>query len=267
MPASVALKTLRDYRRSLVWWSLGIVGFVALYAAIYPTVQDLPDIDELLDSYPEALRAFIGATDGLDFSSPEGYLQTEAFSFLLPLLLLVFGIGAGAGAIAGEEERGTIELLLGAPVRRRRIVVEKALALGAATAGLGLVLWLSLWLGALAAGMEISALDLAAGSVSVVLLGLAFTMLALLVGAATGSRALALALPAALALAAYVLDSMAAIVEELEAVQPLSPFYLYRAGEPLRNGLDPVHALALLGLAVVFALLAAPAFERRDARL
>jgi ABC-2 type transport system permease protein len=266
MLRSVALKTLRDYRRSLAWWALGIVGFIALYAAIYPTVQDLPDIQELFDSYPEALRAFFGGTESLDISTPEGYLQTEAFSFLLPLIFLIFGIGAGAGAIAGEEERGTMELLLGTPVSRQRVVLEKVAALAAATVGLGVVLWLALWLGALASGMEISAGRLGAATVSVALLGLVFTMLALLAGALTGSRGLAIAAASALALAAYVVDSLAALVDELEAVQPLSPFYLYREGQPLAHGLDPVHALALLGLAAAFAVLAAPSFARRDAR-
>lgn len=264
---SVALKTLRDYRRSLVWWALGIVGFVALYVAIYPTVRDLPDIDELLDSYPEALRAFIGASSGLDFSSPQGYLQTEAFSFLLPLLLLLFGIGAGANAIAGEEERGTIELLLGAPLRRERLVLEKLAAVCSAVVLLGIVTWAALWLGALAVGMDIAAAKLAAATTSLVLLALVFTTLALLIGAATGSKGLAVAVASGLALAAYVLDSLANLVEQLEPLQPLSPFYLYRAAEPLRHGLDPVHALALAGLSLAFAALAPAAFGRRDARL
>jgi ABC-2 type transport system permease protein len=267
MLRSVALKTLHDYRRSLVWWALGVAAFVALYAAIYPTVRDMPDIDELLDSYPEALRAFIGASTDLDFSSPEGYLQTEAFSFLLPLLFLIFGIGAGAAAIAGEEERGTMELLLAQPVSRRRVVLEKVAAITGAVALLAAVLWLALWLGALAAGMEISAGRLAAATVSLLLLALVFTMLTLLLGAATGNRVLAIGTSAALALLAYVVDSLAVLVDALETVQPLSPFYLYRSAEPLRDGLDPVHALVLLALAAACAALAAPAFDRRDARL
>jgi ABC-2 type transport system permease protein len=267
MLRSVALKTLHDYRRSLAWWGLGVVAFIALYAAIYPTVQDLPDVQELFDSYPEALRAFFGGAESIDLSTPEGYLQTEAFSFLLPLIFLIFGIGAGAGAIAGEEDRGTMELLLGTPLSRRRLVLEKAAALAGAIVVLGAILWLSLWLGALASGMEISAGRLGAATVAVVLLALAFTMLAILVGAATGSRGLAIALPAGLALAAYVLDSLAALVDELEPLQPLSPFYLYREGEPLAHGLDPVHALVLASLAAAFALLSVPAFQRRDLRL
>jgi ABC-2 type transport system permease protein len=267
MLRSVALKTLWDYRRSLVWWGLGIVALIALYGAIYPTVRDLPDIDELLEGYPDALKAFIGASDGLDFSSAEGYLQTEAFSFMLPLLFLFFGIGAGAAAIAGEEERGTMELLLATPLPRRRLLLEKAAAVSVALVGLATVTWLALWLAALAFGLEISAGRLLAATVSLLLLGLVFTMLTLLAGAATGSRGLAIATGAGLALAAYVLDSLAALVEELEAVQPLSPFYLYDAAQPLRDGLDPAHAAALLALSLVLAALAAPAFARRDARL
>lgn len=265
MLSSVLAKTVRDYRRSLGWWSLGIAGVVALYAAIYPTVRDAPGIDTLLESYPEALRAFVGGE--LDLSSPAGYLQTEAFSFLLPLLFLIFGIGAGAAAIAGEEERGTMELLLVAPLPRRRIVLEKLAAVWTAVLLLGGVAWLSLWAGALAVGMDISAGLLAAATVSLVLLALVYSSLTLLLGALTGNRGLALGLGATLALAAYVLDSLGLLVQRLEGLQPLSPFFYYRDAVPLRNGLDPVHVLVLLALALAFAALAAPAFEQRDARL
>lgn len=267
MLSSVLAKTLRDYRRSLGWWSLGIAGVVALYAAIYPTVRDAPGIDQLLESYPDALKAFIGGTDQLDLSSPAGYLQSEAFSFLLPLLFLIFGIGAGAAAIAGEEERGTMELLLAAPVRRSKIVLEKLVAVSGAVVLLGAVTWLALWLGAVVVGMDISAGRLAAATISLVLLALVYTALTLLVGAATGNRGLAIGIGATAALAAYVLDSLAVLVDALEPAQPLSPYYYFRAAAPLRNGLDPVDALVLLALALGFGALALLAFERRDARL
>jgi ABC-2 type transport system permease protein len=267
MLSSVLGKTLRDYGRSLGWWSLGIAGVVALYAAIYPTVRDAPGIDQLLEAYPDALKAFIGGTDQLDLSSPAGYLQTEAFSFLLPLLFLIFGVGAGAAAIAGEEERGTMEVLLAAPIRRRRIVLEKLGAVSGAVVLLGAVTWLALWLGAVAVGMDISVGRLGSATISLVLLALVYTALTLLVGAATGNRGLAIGIGATAALGAYVLDSLALLVDALEPAQPFSPYYYYRAAVPLRNGLDPVDALVLLALATVFGALALIAFERRDARL
>ncbi len=42
---------------------------------------------------------------------------------LAPLALAFFPILASAGAIAGAEERGTIDVLLGNPIRRWHLVV------------------------------------------------------------------------------------------------------------------------------------------------
>jgi ABC-2 type transport system permease protein len=177
------------------------------------------------------------------------------------------GIAAGSAAIAGEEEAGTLELLLATPLTRRRLVLEKLGALVAELVALALVLWLSLWLSALAADMDISAGRLAAATLSLLLFSAVVAAFALLVGAATGRRGLAVAASAALALAAYVIHSLAALVDVLEVPQRLSPYYYYVGSDPLARGLDPWHALVLLALAVVVATLAVPAFERRDVRV
>ena len=62
----------------------------------------------------------------VDYTTPEGYLQSELFSFLAPILLIVYTIGAGARAIAGEEEAGSLDLLLSTcRSRRRRVLVRQ----------------------------------------------------------------------------------------------------------------------------------------------
>src|SRR6478672_10239540 len=157
MLRNVALKSLRDIRRGFLWWSLGLIGFVALIVSVYPTVHSNPSLNKLAQDYPEALQAFIAFGGTVDYSSAAGYLGIELFSLMVPLLLLVAAIGTGAGTIAGEEERGTLELLLANSVSRTRVVLEKTVALVAEIAGLGLVLWLALWVGALLANMDISA--------------------------------------------------------------------------------------------------------------
>ena len=88
-----------------------------------------PALDKLVDEYPEALKAFIGFGGGIDYATGAGYLGIELFSFMVPLLLLVAAIGAGARAIAGEEERGTMDLLLSNPIGRSRVVLEKGAAI------------------------------------------------------------------------------------------------------------------------------------------
>ena len=116
--------------------------------AVYPTVRDSPSLDKFVAQSPEALKAFIGFGGAIDYTSAAGYLGGELFSFMVPLLLLLAAIGAGARAIAGEEEVGTLELLLSCPISRRRLVLEKLAALVVETTALGVVLLVSLWVGA-----------------------------------------------------------------------------------------------------------------------
>src|SRR5262245_36013393 len=112
MLRNVTLKSLRDIRRAFLWWSLGLIGFVALIVSVYPTVHSNPALERLSEDYPEALQAFLAFGGAVDYSSAAGYLGIELFSLMVPLLLLVAAIGTGAGTIAGEEERGPLELLL-----------------------------------------------------------------------------------------------------------------------------------------------------------
>jgi ABC-2 type transport system permease protein len=260
------LKTLRDARRALAWWSIGLVGLTALMVAVYPAVRDDPELDRLVERYPEALKAFVAFGGDVDYASAAGYLGSELFSFMVPLLLAIAAIGAGARAIAGEEEQGTLDLLLANPISRRRLVTEKLGAVAAEVALLALALWLALVAGTRAVDMDVSAWNLAAAAGSAGLLALGFGAIALLLGAATGRRGLATGVTAAGAVAAYVVSSLAAIVDFLEPVRVASPYYHYAASDPLRSGLALTHVGFLVLVAAGAALLAPAAFGRRDLR-
>lgn len=264
MLRNVALKSLRDVRRGFLWWSLGLAGFVALIVSVYPTVHSNPALKRLAEDYPRALQAFIAFGGQVDYASAAGFLGIELFSLMVPLLFLVAAIATGAGTIAGEEERGTLEMLLANPVSRARVVLEKSLALALEIAGLGLVLWLALEIGALTVGMDISAGHLAAATLAAVLLAIAYGAIAVLVGAASGRRSLTIGVTAALGVAAYLVNGLAPLVHALEGPQKLSPFYYYAAGDPLRHGLAPGHLAVLLAIAVAATALAPWLFSRRD---
>ena len=260
---SVLLKTLRDQRRTFLWWSAGLSAVNALIIILYPSVEDVPELDAIMESMPEALaRLFMG--DVVNLTSPEGYLNSQLFILVLPLLFLVFTIGRGSGAIAGEEERGTLDLLLSLPVRRSQVVLEKFVAMVAATMALGFVSWLSMAAAALAVGMEIDFVRLGEVTLSCTLLGLAFGAMALALGCAKGSRGLCLGVTSALAIAAYFLNALAPIAESLEPAQKLSPFYLYIGADPLTSGLNFVHAGVLTGLTTGFLAIGVVLFGRRD---
>lgn len=264
MLRNVFLKSLRDLRRSFAWWTIGLAGYVALIASVYPTVRDNPDLEKLVESYPEALKAFVAFGGQFDFTSAAGYLGSELFSFMMPALFLVAAVGHGAGTLAGEEERGTIDLLLSSPLSRTRVALEKLAAMCVELAALGVVLWLALWVGARAFSMEVSVAHLASATALLVVLALAYGAIAFMVAAATGRKTLAIGLTVALAVGAYLVNSLASLVEVLEPFQKATPFYHYAVADPLRQGLDPWHTLFLLAVGAVAAAAGVLLFDRRD---
>lgn len=264
MLRNVLSKTLRDSQRAFVWWCVGLIGLVALMVSVYPSVRGNEALNKLVHDYPQALKGFVSFGGELDYTTGPGYLGSELFALMVPLLLLVAAIGAGARALAGEEEAGTLELLLANPVSRRRVAAEKLAALVVEIVALGIVLLVSLWIGCRAADLRVSATHLAAATLSAVVLATGFGALALLVGAVTGRRARASGLTAALAVAAYVVNGLAPLVSALDPLQKLSPFYHYAAGDPLRHGLALGNVGVLAAIAVGISVLAPLAFDRRE---
>lgn len=264
MLRNVFSKSMRDLRRSLLWWSIGFAGLVAIMTSVYPSVRDNPELNRLVEDYPEALKAFIAFGGSVDYVSGAGYLGSELFSFMVPLLFAVAAIGSGAAAIAGEEERGTLELLLSQPVTRRRVATEKLAAMVAELGVLIVVLWLALWAGVRLTGMGVSSWEVLSASLTAGALGLTFGAVAFLVGAATGRKALAVGLAAAAAVASYLVNALAALVDELEPLQKMSPFYHYAIGDPLRQGVAPTHLVFLIAVAAVAAAVGVVLFDRRD---
>jgi ABC-2 type transport system permease protein len=262
MLGTVFSKTLRDQRRSYVWWLAGFVGTVLMYAAIWPTIEGSAGaLQEYIDNLPEAFRELIGSTG---YGTPEGYLASELFSFLAPILLLVYAIGAGARAIAGEEESGSLDVLLSTPVRRRRVLLDKFEAMVLGTFGLVFAMWLSVVVFGAIWDMRPDLTNFTAACLHLFLLALAFGAIALAVGSATGSKGLAIGVPSGFALVAFLVNLFSATASWLEPFRPLSPFYYYSGSEPIVNGVDTVHALVLVAIAAVAVLVALWSFERRD---
>ena len=257
-------KGVFDSRRTMVGWGLGMAAAAGLVVGLYPVIRDTPEIVELLESYPEALLELFGI-DSIDtYTSPPGFLETQLFSVYVPLIFLIFAIGRGVSAIAGEEQDGTLDVLLAAPVTRERVVVEKAGSIAALVALLGVVLFSVVWLGGLFFDGWPGTIEIIAGTVSAMLLALVFAYLALAVGGVSGRRGLSLGVVAGLTVATYIIQGVAPLVDGLDWAERASPFYYFLDHNPLQNGFDPLNALVLAGLAAFFLGVAVWGFRRRD---
>lgn len=262
MLGNVFLKSLWEQRRSLIWWGIGVASLMLITIFFYPSVSDTPELNYLLGDEDSLVRVFVGNVS--DMTSPEGYLNSQLYFVMVPLLILVFAIARGSGAIAAEEELGTLDLLLSNPLTRSQVLAQKFAAMIVALLGLTFVLWLSAVIGVVTVHMEISFLRVAEATLSAGMLGMVFGALSLMMGSATGRRGLSIGVASAVGVVTYFLYALAPLVDALEPLSKLSPFYYYIDGDPITNGLNFVHAAVLMGLTVVFLAVALITFERRD---
>lgn len=264
MLRSVVAKTMRDQRRSLLIWSLSMAALVGMYAGFYPSFHQSNAYNDVVNQMPKALRDLFTAGIGVDFGSGAGYVYMEMLSFMAPLVVLLYAIGAGASAIAGEEERRTLDLLLSTPVSRARLVLEKFAAMCAGVLAITVAMGVALVSFGAAANMGLDTSNVAAAMVHLALLGLVFGTLALTAGAAAGRMTAARSVAALVAVVGYLVNGFAPSVSWLHPVQKASPFYQYIGADPIRHGLS----LAAVGVAVatIIVLVAGAVwlFDRRD---
>jgi ABC-2 type transport system permease protein len=260
MRAEVLFKTLRDWRRSLAGWIVGIAAVGCLYAAFYPTINT-PEMIQALEAYPDGLLDALGFTD---VTTAAGYLGSTSFGILGPVLVLIFAAALGGGAIAGEEESGRLDLTLAHPVSRWSVLIQRFSAIVVAMLVAGSVLGASLLAISGPAQLDVSAGNLLAASLQLACFGVCFGGLALGVGAATGRRAAVNGVMAVVGVAGYFANNLAGTIEGLEWSRSLSPFFYLSVGAPLRNGLQLDDTLVLVAAALVLVALGGLRFDRRD---
>lgn len=250
-------KSLRDYRVPILGWGIGLgLLMVAGLAAATPALRDA------YASIEQSLR-FLG--DPFAMHTPEGYATTRYLELFAPLILSVWAILAGARMLRGEEERGTMDVILATPQPRTRVILEKLLALVIALLLIALLIALGTIAGESRADTQVNAGRALLTALNVSLLAFFFATVALLISQFTSSRGAAAGLASGLMILAVLLDGTGRTVSGAW-VQYLSPFYYYNLNRPLIPSFNdaPAAALLLLGLSLLFAVISVVLFARRD---
>ena len=183
MLANVFTKTVRDRWRAMAIALAALVLMLLLAMSVYANF-DFSFYDDL----PEAFRSLMNIPDNADAGSLAiGVLAGLYGAFTLAGL----AISMGSASIAGEEKAGTIGILLGNPKSRTHVLLSKTANMLLLTAVGVVVLWIAAY--AVSGVLNVDLGDMQVGPymlhlfANVVLYG----MLALAIGAWTGSRALA----------------------------------------------------------------------------
>lgn len=261
--ARIAVFAARRRRLAPVSWGLSLGALGALTVAVFPSIRGSAQLDELIRSYPEALRQAFGISAGT-YQSVQGYLNAELFSLVLPLATAWFMIHGLALAVCGAERRGTLDVVLAAPIRRREYVAGWLGGMTAALAGLLLVLAAVVELTAAAVGAGLPVGDLLAAVAGLVPLTVFFGGVTLLVAGVSDRAVVVTSVAAGVLALMYFVHVLSALSDAIHAVDPLSAFHYY--GAAIQDGLDPVRAGGLLAAGIVLAAAGALLLERRDIR-
>ena len=260
----ITRQALRAGRRSLAIWAAAFAGLIAIYAVIWPSVKGNTSWRNLFDTLPQTYRALFTASGTIDLSTPAGYLGVELMGFLGPALIAVYAITTGSAAIAGEEDRGGLEVTLSAPVSRVQVFVQRFTALVTGVVTLMIAATAAMWIFSAMLDMGLGAGAIASGTAALGIFGLFTGAVAIAVGAVTGSATAARGVAALVAVASYLINALAQVTSTLQPARPLSPYYLVLGNEPLDHGLRLVGAVSVLAVAAAIVAVGGILFARRD---
>ncbi len=259
--SSIMAKTAMDHQGILIAIS-AIMFYMGLLIGVL--WRFLPEsIFDALESFPDAIVGMIG---GANLASPQGWFQAEIFALIAPVAGFALTIVIGSKALAGEEQKHTMDLLVANPLPRSTVILQKSATMVVYALLLGLATLAGSWIGALLGGAEVGLLNMAAASLLLALLSLVMGGVALVLSAATGRTRIANYGALGVAIASYFVFSFFPLSEQFAPWAELSPFHYYLGGDPLVTGLNWGHAGVLAGLFVVLVALSIPLFQRRDLR-
>jgi ABC-2 type transport system permease protein len=126
---SVYGKTIRDSRLAFIIVA-GLLGGLALalgaaISSVFPTPASRLEVDNLIGGMPPQMVEFFGKPDKL--GTLGGYLSWK-YGLTFVLVTSLWSILALSGTLAGEANRGSLDIVAAAPFGKRRIALEKLAA-------------------------------------------------------------------------------------------------------------------------------------------
>jgi ABC-2 type transport system permease protein len=262
---SVFGKTVWDRRRTVWYWAIGLASMSFITFAAWPAIsRDAQALEGLVNSMPREVLAMFGLTDPDALATPQGFVSSRTYGSVGPIAVIVFAITAMTAFVAKEESSGQLDLVLSNPLRRGLVIPEKAAGVASLLGVIVLFLTVVAFAGNAIWDMGFDPLSVIAANIGLGLLGLCFWGIAVALWSLLGSSGPAVGITSAIAIAAFFMNGLGAIVSGLAFMRYLSPFYWYLGDTvPLAKGFT-LGYFALAAVAVLGSVLASRRFRTRD---
>lgn len=260
----VAKWTIWQRRWSVIWWSIGIIALVALTLAFYPSLRhQTAQLDKSFNQIPDSAKSLF--TDTQDLFSPVGYLSSQLYYLMLPLILSILAIGMGSSLIAREESDTTLELILSRPVSRGKVILQKSIAGLIILCIVGAIAWLSVLAMVKIVGMDVGLVGITVASLySVVLAGLFGALAFFVASLGRAGRLASIGAAAIVGLLSYIISSLSASVSLLKWPAKILPNHYYHPGDILYGHYTWTPLFVFLAIIVGLGFLSYIVFRRRD---
>lgn len=258
---SVYLKSLRDYRIAIFGWGVGTGLLIYVVLSSFSQLVSTPQARASLVTLSQSF-AWLSAPVAVD--TPGGYATFKYGGTIT--LVAIWALIAGSRALRGEEERGSMDVLLSLPRSRVLVAVQKLAAILTALLSMAIVTALIVYAAGAQAQASFTFVNAVLFSLNIALVASVFAGIALFISQFTGERGSASGLTGLLLVLFLVLDMVHRIFNGTEWISQLSPFYYYNLNKPLVPGytVDPAGFLVLAGLLLVLSAAAIWCFARRD---
>lgn len=255
--------TLRQRRRSIVGWSVAAVGLIFINMVFYPSFKNqAAELQKSFESLPDAaVQLFGGSTD---FFSPVGFLNSQIYFLMLPLILGIMAIGLGSRLLAQEEQENTIELILSRPTSRSSLLLQKAIA-GIVAVGIATIFALltTLIVGKVVS-LDVPAKNILVATLACYLLVLSLASVAYVFSAIGKTRGISIAAAAFYGLGGYLISSLSGTVHWLEKPSKLFSFNYYQSEQILSGVFVWKNFLFFVAVIAGCAIISWYVFRRRD---
>jgi ABC-2 type transport system permease protein len=257
---SIFARSLRSLTAATLWWGLVIATYTALLIVLLHQVeQNLTDLLRGLTEgnpvYAEMVGQLLGGQD----------VETNVALLNGIFTLLTVALAAFAATLANrwaaDEEEGRLELLLGTPQSRPRVILARFAAVLVALLAVAGLLFAGAALGAAAVGMKLDTSRLAQGAFGMVPVALVVAALGYLLASWLRTAAVTGSLIAFL-FASFLLSFLGPLFHWPDLLVQLSLFHHY--GAPLVEGLRASSTLGLLAVAGAALAIATTRFARKD---
>ena len=251
-------------RWSIFWWCVAIFVFIGLNLIFYPSIRDqAAQLNESLNQLPDAARSLF--SDTADLLSPVGYLSSQVFYLMLPMLLGILTIGLGSSLLAKEENEGTIELLLARSLSRGSLLLGKIFAGLAILLAVGTIALVTTVGFSWGVDINVGLINIALASVMAMTMGLLFGAVAFyLTALGRWGRPASIGIAAAVAIGSYLVTSLVPLAQWLNWPAKFLPYHYYHPGDVLAGKFSAGNFLLLLSASLILGVLSWIAFRRRD---